>query len=67
MKLSNAVEAFAKEKGVKVPVIDGYRNARMTEKLGLSEKLPAVVELKKGTVAKVTAVKSDADIAGALA
>ena len=67
VKLSNAVEAFAKEKGVKIPVIDGYRNARMTEKLGLSEKLPAVVELKKGTVAKVTAVKSDADIAGALA
>ena len=67
VKLSNAVETFAKEKGVKVPVIDGYRNARMTEKLGLAEKLPAVVELKKGTVAKVTAVKTDADIAGALA
>ena len=67
VKLSNAVEACAKAKGVKVPVVDGYRNARMTEKLGLVEKMPAVVELKKGVVAKVTTLKSEADIDGALA
>ena len=67
VKCSNAVEACAKAKGLKVPVIDGYRNARMTEKLGLASSMPAVVELKKGVVAKVTTLKSEADIESALA
>ena len=67
VKLSNAVENAAKAKGVKVSVIDGYRNARMTEKLGLSDKLPAIAEIKKGVVGKVTTLKTEADIAGALA
>ena len=67
VKLSNAVENTAKAKGVKVPVIDGYRNARMTEKLGLVNKLPAVAVIKKGTVEKVTAVKSESEIENALA
>ena len=67
VKLSNAVEACAKAKGVKVQVVDGYRNARMTEKLGLVGKMPAVVELKKGVAAKVTTLKSEADIEDALA
>jgi len=62
VKLSNAVETAAKAKGVKVPVIDGYRNARMTEKLGLSEKLPAIAEIKKGVVEKITTITSEADI-----
>ena len=39
----------------------------MTEKLELSSKMPAVVELRKGAVAKVTAVASEADIQKALA
>ena len=67
VKLSNAVENASKAKGVKVLVIDGYRNARMTEKLGLSDKLPAIAEIKKGVVGKVTTLKTEADIAGALA
>lgn len=67
VKCSNAVEACAKAKGVKVPVIDGYRNARMTEKLGLAGSMPAVVELKRGVVAKVTTLKTEADIESALA
>ena len=67
VKLSNAVENAAKAKGVKVSVIDGYRNARMTEKLGLSDKLPAIAEIRKGVVGKVTTLKTEADIAGALA
>ncbi len=67
MKLSNAVEKCAKAKGVKVPVIDGYRNARMTEKLGISDKLPAVAVIKKGTVEKVTTLKSESEIENALA
>ncbi len=67
VKLSNAVEEAAKAKGVKIPLIDGYRNARMTEKLELSAKMPAVVELRKGAVAKVTTVSSEADLQKALA
>lgn len=67
MKLSNSAENFAKANGVKVPVIDGYRNARMTEKLGLTDKLPAVVTLKKGVVDKVAPISAESDIASALA
>ena len=66
VKLSNAVEEAAKAKGVKIPLIDGYRNARMTEKLELSAKMPALVELQKGKVAKVTSVSSEADVQKAL-
>ncbi len=67
VKLSNAVENCAKAKGVKVPVIDGYRNARMIDKLGLADKMPAVAVIKKGVVDKVTTLKSEAEIEGALA
>ena len=62
VKLSNTAENFAKSKGMKVAMIDGYKNARMTEKLGLAEKLPAVVELRHGEVTKVTTVKSDTEL-----
>ena len=67
VKLLKAVEDAAKAKGVKIPLIDGYRNARMTEKLELSAKMPALVELRKGAVAKVTTVGSEADVQKALA
>jgi len=67
VKLLKAVEDAAKAKGVKIPLIDGYRNARMTEKLELSAKMPALVELRKGAVAKVTGVASEADVQKALA
>lgn len=67
VKLSNAVENCAKAKGVKVPMIDGYRNARMTEKLGLTDKMPAVATIRKGVVDKVTTLKSEAEVEGALA
>ena len=67
VKLLKAVEDAAKAKGVKIPLIDGYRNARMTEKLELSAKMPALVELRKGAVAKVTTVASEADVQRALA
>ncbi|MBQ7560357.1 MAG: thioredoxin-disulfide reductase [Synergistaceae bacterium] len=62
VKLSNSVENAAKAKGVKIPVIDGYRNARMTEKLGLAGKLPALATLKKGVVAEVKEIKSADEI-----
>ena len=67
VKLLKAVEDAAKAKGVKIPLIDGYRNARMTEKLELSAKMPALVELRKGVVAKVTTVASEADVQKVLA
>ena len=67
VKLSNAVEGAAKARGVKVPIIDGYRNARMTEKLGLADKLPAIAEIKKGVVGKVTTLKSESEVESALA
>ena len=67
LKLSNAVESCAKAKGLKVPVIDGYRNARMTEKLGLAGKMPAVAEIKKGVVEKVVTLTDEAGIESALA
>ncbi len=66
VKLSNVVESAAKAKGVKVPVIDGYRNARMTEKLGLADKLPAIAEIKKGVVEKITTLNSESDVENAL-
>ena len=62
VKLSNAAEVKSKEKGIKTPIIDGYRNARMTEKLGLKDKLPALVELSKGEVKNIKSVSSEADI-----
>ncbi|MBR0278905.1 MAG: thioredoxin-disulfide reductase [Synergistaceae bacterium] len=67
VKLSNAVENCAKAKGVKVPMIDGYRNARMTEKLALADKMPAVAVIKKGVVDKVTTLKDESEIENALA
>ena len=67
VKLSNAVESFAKSKGLKVPMIDGYRNARMTEKLGLQDKMPAVAVIRKGNVDKAVTVKSENEIAEAFA
>ncbi|MBR0315756.1 MAG: thioredoxin-disulfide reductase, partial [Synergistaceae bacterium] len=60
-------ETFAKSKGIKVPVIDGYRNARMTEKLGLTGKLPVIAKIQKGVVAETVEIKSEADIEKALA
>ena len=59
--LSDEVEAMAKKTGKKVVLVDGYRNARMVEKLGLSS-LPAMVELASGATVKTSPV---ADAAGA--
>lgn len=67
VKLANSVENCAKNKGVNISVIDGYRNARMTEKLGLTEKLPAVATIKKGVVESVKTIANEADIESSLA
>jgi thioredoxin reductase (NADPH) len=65
VQLSNEAEKQAKAQGKKIPIIDGYKNSRMTQKLGVA--LPSVVEIHKGTVAKTIKVASEADIAEALA
>ncbi|HPI97463.1 MAG TPA: thioredoxin-disulfide reductase [Synergistales bacterium] len=59
--LSNLVEQMKKEKGMNIVLIDGYRNAKMTEKLGIQE-MPILVELRKGSIIKMTEVKDDADL-----
>lgn len=66
VRLSNAVEEAAKFEGAKISVIDGYRNARMTEKLGLTSKLPVMVDLKKGEVIRSKILKTEEDIKEAL-
>ncbi|MBQ7155864.1 MAG: thioredoxin-disulfide reductase [Synergistaceae bacterium] len=67
VRLADRVEKFTKSHGLNIPVIDGYKNARMTEKLGLLEKMPAIVTLRKGVVEKVSPLKDEADIASTLA
>lgn len=60
--LSNEVEKIAKTTDRKIPIIDAYKNNRIAEKLGLSSQLPAMVELQKGSVAKIARVTSESDI-----
>ena len=67
VRLSDMVAAFAKAHGLNIPVIDGYRNARMTEKLGLADKMPALVTFRNGVVEKVAPLNEDSDLASALA
>lgn len=49
--LQTETEKYSKESGVKIALVDGYRNARMVEKLGIEE-LPALLELKKGEIVR---------------
>lgn len=58
-RLSSAVESAAKGKDKKIPIIDGYRNARMVEKLELAAKMPVMVNLSKGTVVRAETVSSE--------
>ena len=57
--LASAVEAWLKESGKSMVFIDGYRNARMKEKLGVTA-LPSLVRLEKG---KITEIKATPDLA----
>ena len=67
VRLSDNVANFAKSQGLNIPVIDGYKNARMTEKLGIAEKLPALVTFRKGVMEKAVPITGETDIANALA
>jgi thioredoxin reductase (NADPH) len=51
INLQTETEKYAKESGVKIALIDGYRNAKMVEKLGIKE-LPTLMELKKGQIVR---------------
>ena len=51
INLQVEAEKYTKESGVKIALIDGYRNARIVEKLGIKE-LPALLELKKGEIVR---------------
>ena len=63
--LSDEVEAAAKAAGKKVALVDGYRNARMVEKLKIPS-LPAMVELAAGKTVKISPVASIAEVSAFL-
>ena len=54
-------EKFAKESGKKIAFIDGYRNGKMVEKLGIAQ-LPAIIEMKKGEMTRSAQPSSLQDI-----
>lgn len=54
-------ENYAKESGKKIAFIDGYRNGKMVEKLGIKT-LPTLVELRKGEIVKTAEPKSIEDV-----
>lgn len=47
LALVQKVEVWAQEAGIPLTLVDGYRNGRMMEKLGIGE-MPALVTLAKG-------------------
>ncbi|MFP4482409.1 MAG: thioredoxin-disulfide reductase [Thermovirgaceae bacterium] len=55
VKLAGEVEELAENKDDLV-ILDGYKNARMTEKLGIAE-LPALLEIKKGEIVRSASPK----------
>ncbi|MBQ9882594.1 MAG: FAD-dependent oxidoreductase, partial [Synergistes sp.] len=54
-------EKFMTESGKKITFVDGYRNGRAAEKLGITS-LPAIVEIKKGVITRSAAPESIEDI-----
>jgi thioredoxin reductase (NADPH) len=65
VRFADETEKFAKNQGKKIPIVDGYKNSRITEKLGIP--LPSLVEIRSGTVAHITQISSEADISKVLA
>lgn len=58
--LSDEVDGAARASGKKVALVDGYRNGRMVEKLGIPS-LPAMVELASGKTVRITPLGSSAE------
>jgi thioredoxin reductase (NADPH) len=61
LSLSRDAEAWAKAEGTRLTIIDGHRNVRIREKLGVSD-LPAVVELSRGRKTRESAVSTIGDV-----
>lgn len=61
VKLQVEAEKYAKESGKKIAFIDGYRNGKMVEKLGIAQ-LPQIVEMKKGSMVRFAQPKSIDDV-----
>jgi thioredoxin reductase (NADPH) len=59
-RLANEAEKLAKNLKKKIPIVDGYKNNRITEKLDVS--LPSLVEIHSGTVVRSARISSEADI-----
>lgn len=63
--LSDEVDGAARASGKKVALVDGYRNGRMVEKLGIPS-LPAMVELASGKTVRIVPLGSSAEAAAFL-
>jgi len=63
--LSDEVDGAARASGKKVALVDGYRNGRMVEKLGIPS-LPAMVELASGKTVRIMPLGSSAEAAAFL-
>ncbi len=63
--LSDEVDGAARASGKKVTLVDGYRNGRMVEKLGIPS-LPAMVELASGKTVRIMPLGSSAEAAAFL-
>lgn len=63
--LSDEVDGAARALGKKVALVDGYRNGRMVEKLGIPS-LPAMVELASGKTVRIVPLGSSAEAAAFL-
>ncbi|MHB9074261.1 MAG: thioredoxin-disulfide reductase [Desulfobaccales bacterium] len=61
VKLAGEAEKLRDQGATRLALIDGYRNARMVEKLGLTE-LPAMVELNSGRVVRCSVVRDAENI-----
>lgn len=61
VRLAGAVEEWSAASGKKVTLVDGYKNARMVERLNL-DALPVLVELRQGTVVRRQSVGSLEDV-----
>ncbi len=59
VKLSDEIEALARDAGMKVALVDGYKNSRMVEKLAVPS-LPAMVTLASGAVEKMKTLENAA-------
>lgn len=61
IQLAAEAEALKDQFGMPLALVDGYGNARMVEKLGLTE-LPVMVELNSGRVARCSVVRDAENI-----